>query len=138
MNRQSESRQPVSRQTLSRQSPDPRSNFIVGALARFFTPSAGRNGGTSPEAPDGGRLIRTPAMDARFRRVCVVFAGGRCLIARGYEADARLRAALLALRQSGVIPVAAAEESASLEDIADAWRSAGAAPGRGRSGGAAA
>ena len=126
MNRQSESRQPV-----SKQSPGPSPNSIVGALARFFAPSAGRNDGTSPEAPGGGRLIRAAAMDSRFRRICAVFAGGRCLIARGYEADARLRAALLALRQSRAIPAAVAEESGSLEDIADAWRSAGAAPAAG-------
>ena len=66
-------------------------------------------------------------MDARFRRICAVFAGGRCLIARGYEADARLRSALLALRQSGAIPSAVAEEPATLEEIAECWRAAGAA-----------
>ena len=63
-----------------------------------------RTGADAPKTPDANRLIRVPAMDARFRRICAVFAGGRCLIARGYEADARLRSALLALRQSGAIP----------------------------------
>ena len=88
---------------------------------------ARRNGAGAPETADADRLIRAPAMDARFRRICAVFAGGRCLIARGYEADARLRSALLALRQSGAIPAAVAEETATLEEIAVAWRAAGAA-----------
>ena len=32
--------------------------------------------------------IDSSAMDARFRRLCAVFADGRCLIAEGYEPDA--------------------------------------------------
>ena len=38
-----------------------------------------------------------------------------------------MRSALLALRQSGAIPAAVAEETATLEEIAVAWRAAGAA-----------
>ena len=96
-------------------------------FARFFARAHWRNGNAATETPDANRLLRVPAMDARFRRICAVFAGGRCLIARGYEADARLRSALLALRQSGAIPAAVAEETATLEEIAVAWRAAGAA-----------
>ena len=96
-------------------------------FARLFAWPSRRNGVAATDIPDANRLIRAPAMDARFRRICVVFAGGRCLIARGYEADARLRSALLALRQSGAIPVAVAEETATLEEIAECWRAAGAA-----------
>ena len=96
-------------------------------FARLFAWPSRRNGNAATDIPDANRLIRVPAMDARFRRICAVFAGGRCLIARGYEADARLRSALLALRQSGAIPVAVAEETATLEEIAVAWRAAGVA-----------
>ncbi len=96
-------------------------------LTRLFAWRGRRTGADAPKTPDANRLIRVPAMDARFRRICAVFAGGRCLIARGYEADARLRSALLALRQSGAIPVAVAEETATLEEIAECWRAAGAA-----------
>ncbi len=66
--------------------------------------------------------IRSSAMDARFRRLCAVFTDGRCLIAEGYEADDRLRLDLVALRESGAIPPALAEESAALEEIAALWR----------------
>ena len=96
-------------------------------LTRLFAWRGRRTGADAPKTPDANRLIRVPAMDARFRRICAVFAGGRCLIARGYEADARLRSALLALRQSGAIPAAVAEETATLEEIAECWRAAGAA-----------
>ena len=34
-----------------------------------------------------GGLIRHPAMDEWVRRVCAVYADGRCLIAEGYESD---------------------------------------------------
>ena len=73
-------------------------------------------------------------MDARFRRLCAVFADGRCLIAEGYEPDDRLRLDLLALRQDGTIPPVLAEESVPLEEIAALWRgheAAGAADGSG-------
>ncbi|MDE0379704.1 MAG: ATPase, T2SS/T4P/T4SS family, partial [Rhodospirillales bacterium] len=71
--------------------------------------------------------IRSPAMDARFRRLCAVFADGRCLIAEGYEPDDRLRLQLVALREAGRIPPVLAEESASLEEIAALWRAHGSA-----------
>ena len=107
--------------------PDTTAKTMAKAFARFFARPGRRNGVPPTDIPDANRLIRVPAMDVRFRRICAVFAGGRCLIARGYEADARLRSALLALRQSGAIPVAVAEEPATLEEIAECWRSAGAA-----------
>ena len=66
--------------------------------------------------------IRAPSMDARFRRLCAVFADGRCLIAEGYEPDDRLRLQLVALREGGAIPPVLAEESATLEEIAALWR----------------
>ena len=108
--------------------PDTIARTMARPFARFFARPRRRYGVAATDIPDANRLIRVPAMDARFRRICAVFAGGRCLIARGYEADARLRSALLALRQSGAIPVAVAEETATLEEIAVAWRAAGAAP----------
>ena len=80
--------------------------------------------------------IRVPAMDARFRRLCAVFADGRCLIAEGYEADDRLRLALMALREQGAIPPVLAEESVPLEEIAALWR-AGEAHGSAGGGAAA-
>ena len=107
--------------------PDTTAKTMAKAFARFFARPGRRNGDAAAETPDANRLLRVPAMDARFRRICAVFAGGRCLIARGYEADARLRSALLALRQSGAIPAAVAEETATLEEIAECWRAAGAA-----------
>ena len=107
--------------------PDTTAKTMAKAFARFFARPGRRNGNAAAETPDTKRLIRVPAMDVRFRRICAVFAGGRCLIAPGYEADARLRSALLALRQSGAIPVAVAEETATLEEIAECWRAAGAA-----------
>ena len=107
--------------------PDTIAKTMVRPFARFFVRPGRRNGVAAADIPDAKRLIRVPAMDARFRRICAVFAGGRCLIARGYEADARLRSALLALRQSGAIPAAVAEETATLEEIAECWRAAGAA-----------
>ncbi len=79
-----------------------------------------RNG--SGAAPGRADLpVRAPAMDERFRRVCAVFADGRCLIAPGYEADSRLRATLLALRDEGVIAQHLAEETATPEKIAACW-----------------
>ena len=61
-------------------------------------------------------------MSARFRRLCAVFADGRCLIAEGYEADDRLRLDLVALREAGTVPPLLAEESVTLEEIAALWR----------------
>ena len=84
--------------------PDTTAKTMAKAFARFFARPGRRNGVPPTDIPDANRLLRVPAMDVRFRRICAVFAGGRCLIARGYEADARLRSALLALRQSGAIP----------------------------------
>ena len=107
--------------------PDTIAKTMIRPFARLFARPRRRNGNAAADIPDANRLIRVPAMDARFRRICAVFAGGRCLIARGYEADARLRSALLALRQSGAIPAAVAEEPATLEEIAECWRAAGAA-----------
>ena len=80
----------------------------------------------------GDLPIRVTAMDARFRRICAVFADGRCLIAEGYEPDDRLRLDLVALRQAGAIPAVLAEKSVPLEEIAALWRAAGTlAPGTG-------
>ncbi|MDE2972578.1 MAG: ATPase, T2SS/T4P/T4SS family [Acidobacteriota bacterium] len=73
----------------------------------------------------GDLPIRVTAMDARFRRICAVFADGRCLIAEGYEPDDRLRLDLVALRQAGAIPAVLAEKSVPLEEIAALWRAAG-------------
>ena len=81
--------------------------------------------------------IRSPAMDGRFRRLCAVFADGRCLIAEGYEADDRLRLDLVALREAGAIPPVLSEESVPLEEIAALWRTRDAA-GAPDGGGAAA
>ena len=87
--------------------------------------------GAQRSAPEGGgALIRHPAMDDWVRRVCVVHADGRCLIAAGHESDRRLRAALLALRRDrgtpwyGSAPDRLVEQTASLEEIADCWRAA--------------
>ena len=88
-------------------------------------------------APDPDLPIRAPGMDARFRRLCAVFADGRCLIAEGYEPDDRLRLDLVALRQAGTIPAVLSEESVPLEEIAALWR-AGDRVGAGGDGGAAA
>ena len=107
--------------------PAPLASIVARPLARFLGRPAGRNGAAAPAVPAADRLIRAPAMDARIRRICAVFGDGRCLIAHGYEADARLRSVFLALRQSGAIPAAVAEESATLEEIAECWRSAAAA-----------
>ncbi len=71
-----------------------------------------------------GGLIRHPAIDEWVRRVCAVYADGRCLIAEGYESDRRLRAALMALRRDGSIPAHLVERTASLEEIAECWRAA--------------
>ena len=90
---------------------------------------AGRGGvtqGSHGNAETGSGLpLRAPAMSARFRRLCAVFADGRCLIAEGYEADDRLRLDLVALREAGAIPAVLTEESATLEEIAALWREAG-------------
>ena len=107
--------------------PDTIAKTMVRPFARFLERDRRRNGVAAADIADADQLIRVPAMDARFRRISAVFTGGRCLIARGYEADAKLRSALLALRQSGDIPAAMAEETATLEEIAECWRSAGAA-----------
>ena len=102
---------------------------------------AGRGGvrqGSHGTAESGSGLpIREPAMSARFRRLCAVFADGRCLIAEGYEADDRLRLDLVALREAGTIPAVLTEESATLEEIAALWRAAGAGGAAVDGGGAA-
>ena len=74
--------------------------------------------------------ICSPAMSARFRRLCAVFADGRCLIAEGYEPDDRLRLDLVKLREAGTVPPVLTEESVALEEIAALWRAreGGAAP----------
>ena len=88
-------------------------------------PGTGTGAPPRPASP-----IRHASMDERFRRVCAVYADGRCLIAAGFEADNRLRAALLALRQAGHVPARLREETTTLEDIAARWREAvGAATG---------
>ena len=83
-----------------------------------------------PSEDKSDALIRSGAMDARFRQVCAVYGDGRCLIAEGYETDPGLRAKLLELRRRGVIPSHLAEESVALERIAGAW-GAGAPPAPG-------
>ena len=79
--------------------------------ARKPDPEAARTDRRAVDLP-----VRVPAMDARFRRICAVFADGRCLIAEGYEPDDRLRLDLVALRQSGAIPTVLTEESVPLEE----------------------
>ena len=64
-----------------------------------------------------GALVRHPAMDEWVRRVCAVYADGRCLIAEGYESDRRLRAALMELRRNGSVPGRLIERTASLDEI---------------------
>ena len=80
--------------------------------------------------------LRSPSMDARFRRLCAVFADGRCLIAEGYEPDDRLRLDLVKLREKGAIPPVLHERSVTLEEIAALWRG-GEATGAAHGGGAA-
>ena len=75
----------------------------------------------------GGDLIVSSGMDGRFRKACAVFGSGRVLIGEGYGADNGLRRQLLLLKQSKIIPQVLVEELASLEEIAEVWRSA--APG---------
>ena len=99
----------------------------LGSMRERLRAAAGplaRPTGREASGPDaGGKLpIRAPSMDERFRRLCAVFADGRCLIAEGYEPDDRLRLALVALREEGAIPPVLAEESATLEEIAALWR----------------
>ena len=103
------------------------------AMARL---GARRKEQARPQGAAGDLPIRSGAMDARFRRLCAVFADGRCLIAEGYEPDGRLRMDLLALRQDGTIPPVLAEESVPLEEIAALWR-AGQSYGVADGGGAA-
>ena len=82
-----------------------------------------RTGDTRAGEPQTADLpIGSPAMSARFRRLCAVFADGRCLIAEGYEPDDRLRLDLVALREAGTIPPVLTEESVALEEIAALWR----------------
>ena len=102
---------------------------LRAAAARLGSGARERRASGTIEAAD--LPIRSPAMDARFRRLCAVFPDGRCLIAEGYEADDRLRLQLVALREAGAVPPVLAEESAALEEIAALWReraSGGAAP----------
>ena len=100
-------------------------------------PRRKEHGRSRPQGAAGELPIRSASMDARFRRLCAVFADGRCLIAEGYEPDDRLRLALLALREEGTIPPVLAEESVPLEEIAALWR-AQEAEGASVSGGGAA
>ena len=110
----------------------------AGWLARIDSGRDGNGRGSPPNGtPSADRPIRTPSMNARFRRLCAVFADGRCLIAEGYEPDDRLRLDLLALREEGAIPPVLTEESVPLEEIAALWR-ASEAGGGAESGGAAA
>ena len=90
-------------------------------MARFVPRRDGRER-VRVQGPAGDLPIRSASMDARFRRLCAVFADGRCLIAEGYEPDDRLRLDLLALREEGAIPPVLTEESVPLEEIAVLWR----------------
>ena len=105
----------------------------LAAAARALAarwPAGRRRPAVSSSAEAGtGRPLDAPAMDARFRRICAIYADGRCLIARSYESDHALRRLLLALRQAGAVPWALAEESADLDDIARAWGTGGDADG---------
>ena len=76
---------------------------------------------SADRAEAAGELIRVAAMDAHFRRICAVFTDRRCLVARGYEGDNRLRRQLLAMRESGDVPKPLDEESVELEVIAGLW-----------------
>ena len=96
---------------------------LRAAAARLGSGGKDRRAGTPTEAAD--LPIRSPAIDARFRRLCAVFPDGRCLIAEGYEADDRLRLQLVALREAGAVPPVLTEESAALEEIAALWRAHG-------------
>ena len=98
-------------------------SFVGWALAGHAQKPDWGPARTNPRAAD--LPIRAPGMDARFRRICAVFADGRCLIAEGYEPDDRLRLDLVALRQAGAIPAVLSEESVPLEEIAAFWRAAG-------------
>ena len=93
----------------------------------------GRTREERPSEVDLGEpvLIRSGAMDQRFRRICAVYADGRCLIARGYEADPGLRTALVELKQQGVLPDILVEETVTMEEIAGYWNASGAGFGEG-------
>ena len=97
----------------------------LAAAARALAarwPAGRRHPAASSSAEAGtSRPLDAPAMDARFRRICAIYADGRCLIAQSYESDHALRRQLLALRQARAVPWALAEESADLDDIARAW-----------------
>ena len=90
-----------------------------GGLGKTAPPGADTRAGDTGAA---GLPIDSSAMDARFRRLCAVFADGRCLIAEGYEPDDRLRLDLVKLREAGTIPPVLTEESVTLEEIAALWR----------------
>ena len=74
-------------------------------------------------AAEGGlpALVRHDAMDEHFRRVCAVFADGRCVVADGYGLDAQFRTALKRLQRDGAIPEGLAERTGTLEEIAEYW-----------------
>ena len=93
---------------------------LAPATAAGADTSSGDTRSGEPQAAD--LPIDSPSMSARFRRLCAVFADGRCLIAEGYEPDDRLRLDLVALREAGTIPPVLAEESVALEEIAALWR----------------
>ena len=104
----------------------------LAAAARALAarwPAGGRAPAASAAEAATDRPLDAPAMDARFRRICAIYADGRCLIARGYESDHELRRQLLALRQAGAVSWALAEESAGLDDIARAWGTGGGTDG---------
>ena len=76
-------------------------------------------------APEEATVLRDPRLGAKLSGICVVRTDGRVAIARGYETDRELRAALLALRRDGTIPDGGEETSVSLEDIRAAREEAG-------------
>ena len=88
---------------------------------------SGRNGSGNPAEAGMPLLIRHDGMEERFRRVCAVFGDGRCVVADGYGLDPELRTTLKRLQRDGAIPSELAEESASLERIAEYWSDADAA-----------
>ena len=111
---------------------------LCGASGRRPANGAGRSAwrGAAADLRAADLPLRSPLMDARFRRLCAVFADGRCLIAEGYEPDDRLRLDLVKLREKGAIPSVLHERSVTLEEIAALWRGSE-ATGAAHGGGAA-
>ena len=83
--------------------------------------------GRRRQSPDSGdaSILRDPRITEKLAEFVIVRAGGRVEIARGYETDRELRAALLALRRDGTIPDGGDEISVSLDDIRAAREDAG-------------